>query len=383
MSTGSLPPSTGPVPASTKQSHLTRPRFGAYLVAASSLVVAMGLAAAWLVASLVGPAIFRDHLAQSGESDPLVMAHAEIAFRTAGTLAVAIGAAAALLTSVVVSLVYGRRVSRALAVASAVAQRVARGEYDRRMTDPGLGQEFSSLVASFNAMATDLEHVEATRPAALGDLAHELRTPIAALRGYHEALADGVRPLDADTLAVLERHTERLARLAGDIAEVIAAGEGRLAMRSEPVNLAAVVRDTVQDARAEAEARGVTLVVEAGPARVRGDATRLGQVVGNLVDNALEHTPRGGTVTVTVASQPDTAVLTVADTGEGIAAEHLPRLFERFYRVDPARSRAEGGSGIGLAVVQALVTAHNGTVTAASDGPGHGAQFVVRLPAAP
>jgi signal transduction histidine kinase len=359
--------------------------FGTRLILAMSAVLAVGVVTAWVVASAVGPTIFRDHFAQSGESDPHVIEHAELAYRTAGVLTVAIAAAAMIAACLVVGVLLSKRVSRTLGNATDVAATVAHGDYAGRMPDPKLGREFASWADSFNAMAADLEGVERTRRSTLSDLAHELRTPIAALRGYHEALADGVRQPDRQTMALLARHTDRLSRLADDIRQVTAAEEGRLAMAPTPVRLADIARAACADVRGRADGLGISITVEAAgaaqDAAILGDAVRLGQVVGNLLDNALKHTTSGGNITVSIWCDAKHVSLSVADDGDGIDKEHLPYLFDRFYRVDSARDRTHGGSGIGLAIVKAIVSEHGGRVTAQSDGEGHGARFVVELPA--
>jgi signal transduction histidine kinase len=182
---------------------------------------------------------------------------------------------------------------------------------------------------------------------------------------------------------VLRTQTGRLRRLAEDVASVSRAEVHQLDLHPEPAAPGDLVRDAVAAARPRYAAKGVALVerVEPDPPPVRVDRQRIGQVLGNLLDNALRHTPAGGTVTVTVAGTPAGVRLVVADTGEGIPAADLAHVFERFYRVDAARDRAHGGSGIGLAIVRALVHEHGGRVTAASDGPGSGATFTVTLPA--
>ena len=354
------------------------------LLAATTAVVLVAAATAWVVAAAIGPGIFHDHLLHSGTSDPAALVHAEEAFRTASAISLAVALVAAVATSAVVSLSLTRRVGRSLALTTDAAHRVAAGDHTARVPPVGMGPEFEELGHAFNSMAADLGAIEASRRRMLGDLAHEMRTPLATLDAHLEAIQDGVRHPDPDTVSLLRTQVARLARLGEDIALVTTAEEGGLTMRRAPVRFAQVVADAHTQAAARYADAGVTLDVRVSAAArdavVTADGDRLGQVLTNLLDNALRHTPRGGSVTLTAATTGSTVVLQVADTGAGIDPEHLPHLFERFYRVDAARDRAHGGSGVGLAIVHAIVTAHGGTVTPTSPGPGQGATFTVTLP---
>ncbi len=228
--------------------------------------------------------------------------------------------------------------------------------------------------------------MEDTRRRLLTDLAHELRTPIATLAAYHEGLGDGVVDLGPETRAVLTEQTARLTRLADDIEEVSRAEEGRLALHRQPVAVAELVATATDALREPFAGQGVTLTVRRSRALdtlVEVDRTRVGQVLTNLLSNALRHTPAGGTVTVGARREGGEVVLRVTDDGEGIPADQLPHVFERFFRGDGARSRDRSGSGIGLTISRAIVDAHGGSITAASAGPGRGATFSVTLPAAP
>jgi signal transduction histidine kinase len=312
-------------------------------------------------------------------------AHAEEAFRSANGLSLTFALIASLVVAVAVAVYLTRRLDRSLRPLSTAAIDVSQGRYDVRVPTPGLGAEFDDLAVAFNRMAGQLQRVEQTRRRLLGDLAHELRTPVATLGAYLDGLEDGVATLDADTIEILRTQTRRLGRLAEDVSAVSRAEEHQLTLQPVPVAAAELVAAAVAVAADRYAERGVTLTqdVRATLPSVLADPDRLGQVLGNLLDNALRHTPAAGTVCVTADQRADGMTrLQVRDTGEGIAAEHLPHLFERFYRVDAARDRGRGGSGIGLAIVKALVEAHGGRVSAASDGPGHGATFTLTLPPA-
>lgn len=248
-----------------------------------------------------------------------------------------------------------------------------------------MGREFDELAESFNRMASRLQDAERLRGRLLADVAHEVRTPVATMTAYLEALEDGVQVLDPVTIALLREQARRLTRLSEDLTAVTRAESGELTLDRRPTPPGDLVATAVGAGRERATEQGVDLRadVAAGLPDVLVDRLRIGQVLDNLVTNALRHTPPGGTVTAHAAPGPGGQVrLIVHDTGEGIAAEHLPHLFERFYRADTARDRAHGGSGIGLAICQALIHAHGGTITATSPGPGAGATFTITLPPA-
>ncbi|WP_211331421.1 sensor histidine kinase [Flaviflexus salsibiostraticola] len=357
----------------------------ARLLAATAVVVFVGWVTAWVVVAVIGPAIFHDHLVQGRPSEPAVVQHAEEAFQSASALSWAGALLVAAIASVVVSLFLARRVNHSLTAASDAARAVAAGDHSARVPEVGLGREFDELAQAFNAMAADLAEVEVTRTRMLGDLAHEMRTPLAVLDGYLEAILDGVQDADEETIAILRDQVSRLSRLGEDIALVTTAHEGVLAVHRRELDVADQLAAAHAASRSRFDEHDVRLLwavsAAASEARVLADPDRLAQVLTNLLDNALRHTPAGGEVTLTADQEGPDIVLRVTDNGAGITAEHMPHLFDRFYRVDAARDRAHGGSGIGLAVVDAIVRAHGGMVSASSPGPGQGAAFTVTLPA--
>ena len=355
------------------------------LLIALAVVMVTGAVTAWLVASAVGPGLFHEHMLRAGleDHDTAVM-HAERAFRDASTVALGLALGAAGTASAAVSAVLTRRIGRSLTAVSAAATRLGAGAYGSRVPAPGLGAEFDGLAEAFNTMAGRLQDAERLRARLLADVAHEVRTPVATITGYLEAVEDGVKPFDAATIAVLREQGARLTRLAADLAAVTRAEAGDLVLDLQTVPVSDLLHAAAAAARERATTAGVTVLVEdrSGVAVVV-DRHRIAQVLDNLVSNAVRHTPRGGTITLHAAAKLDRWVtMSVTDTGEGIAAEHLPYLFQRFYRVDTARDRAGGGSGIGLAICKALSEAHGGTITATSPGPGRGATFNVTLRAA-
>jgi signal transduction histidine kinase len=354
------------------------------LLVAQTLVLVAGTLTAWLIAANVGPSLFHTHLASANVgSTPTQIAHAEMAYRSANTISLSFALLAALVAALAVSVYQTRRIGRSVSTIAAAASNVAGGHYDIRVPGPGLGPEFDALASAFNQMADRLGSVERTRRRLLADLGHEMRTPVATLGAYLEALEDGVATLDAGTAELLRSQTRRLARLSEDISTVSRAEEGQVRLDMVTVHPELVVAAAIKAAAEAYESKGVRLVsdIAGGLPELSLDPERIGQVLGNLLDNALRHTPGGGTVTVSASiSRTGGVALSVADTGDGIPAEHLPHVFERFYRVDTARDRTHGGSGIGLAIAKALVEAHGGQLTVTSPGTGQGTTFLILLP---
>ena len=361
-----------------------RPGFATRLLLAQALVLVAGAMTSWLVASAVGPGIFRDHLQRAGVAQtPAEATHVEEAFASALIVSLLVALLASVLMALAVTWYFTRRVQRSITAVADSASEIATGRFSSRVPSPGLGGEFDQLAATFNQLAERLDTVEITRRRMLADLAHEMRTPLATLDAHLEALEDGVRDLDEPTLAVLRSSTQRLGRLAQDINAVSRAEESKLEINLVPTDPRDLVEAASRAAHDRYRAKGVGLVEDvAADATVSVDAERMGQVLGNLLDNALRHTPRGGAVTLGCHVIDDTWVeFLVRDSGEGIEPEHLTHVFDRFYRADTARNRQQGGSGIGLTITRALVEAHGGSISAASPGRGRGATFTVRLPA--
>lgn len=363
-----------------------RGSLAARLLGAQSLVLLAGAATTWVVASMVAPGTFHTHLQHAGVGHTAAEAiHVERAFNDSLLIALGVALVTSVLMALGVTAYFTRRVQRSTAAVAESAVDIASGQYRARVPSPGLGSEFDLLATTINELAERLGDVETTRRRILADLAHEMRTPLASIEAHLEAVEDGVRELDEATLAVLHSDTSRLQRLAEDISAVSQAEEGRLESRPVPTMAGTLLESAAAAARDAFDAKGVELLVDADTVAgtVLVDPQRMAQVLGNLLDNALRHTPPGGTVKLTVG-QPDRrwVELKVGDTGEGIDPAHLPHVFERFYRADAARARSRGGSGIGLTISRALVEAHGGRLSASSEGLGKGATFTVRLPVA-
>jgi signal transduction histidine kinase len=262
------------------------------------------------------------------------------------------------------------------------AERIGHGSYQTRVPVPAGGDELATLATAFNQMADALAATEQRRQALLADLAHELRTPLATLQAYVEGLADGVVAADEEAWKVLEAELARLRRLAEDLTAVSRAEAQQLDLRRRQVDPGVLVMGAVQAAQPAFAAKGVALKTRVGHGLpwVAADPDRIGEVLANLLGNALRHTAEGGVVEVSAREDGDVIELAVVDSGEGIPPELLERVFERFFRVDQARTHNGGGSGIGLTITRAIVDAHGGQVWAESAGQGRGARLVVRLP---
>ncbi|MEV0743280.1 HAMP domain-containing sensor histidine kinase [Streptomyces sp. NPDC050549] len=259
------------------------------------------------------------------------------------------------------------------------ARALAAGDHTARARVDAPG-ELGDLSRAFDSMADDVTHAEQARRRLSADVAHELRTPLAALQAGLEELRDGYDTPSPGRLAALHDQTLRLGRVVGDLAELSEAESARLSLNTAPVELAHLVRHAVTDREAELRAAGLTVRtrIATQPLPVHADADRIHQALGNLLSNAARYCRPGDTVTVTASAEGNAVLVEVTDDGPGIPAGELPHVFDRLWRGSAARNRS-GGSGIGLAVVKELITAHGGTVTALSK-PAAGTRIVIRLP---
>jgi two-component system, OmpR family, sensor histidine kinase BaeS len=355
----------------------------ARLLIAFLVVIAAAIGTVGIAVTLVGPGYFTDAMGHL-PGDPMGEAMGEatlVAFTDAMRQALVAATVIAVITATVVSLLVAGRIAGPIGAMARAARRISGGHYEDRVPAEGPG-ELAELATSFNDMAGSLEATERRRLQLVGDVAHELRTPLTTLDGYLEGLEDGVVTPSAQTWHLLRAETARLTRMVNELSELWRAEANQLPLQMEAVDAAAIAREVGERFAPHAVARGVTLVLPEGAAAAMADRDRLAQVLANYLSNALRHAPDGSRVDVTVARTPGNVRVSVRDEGPGLAADQLEAVFERFYRVDAARSRAAGGSGIGLAIVRALADAMGGTAWAESDGPGLGATFHVELPEA-
>lgn len=334
--------------------------------------------------SLVGPGYFAEAMGHAVDDPhtPTMDALTLAAFGDAMRTALLAAALIALLAAVLVSLAVSARIAGPISCLAAAAHRVAVGHYAERVPATGTG-EVSELAEAFNIMSGSLEDDERRRLQLVGDVAHELRTPLTTLDGYLEGLQDGVIEASPQTWQLLRRETGRLNRLVGDLAQLWRAEARQLPLHLEAVHVDPLLAELA--ARFEQEAAGRSMRIELGGASrltVCADRDRLVQMVGNYLSNALRYAPIGSAVRLAAQRREGEIVIAVGDEGPGLSAEQLTHLFERFYRPDPSRSRALGGSGIGLAITRALAEAMDGRAWVTSDGVGAGSSFHIALPAA-
>jgi len=290
-----------------------------------------------------------------------------------------VAGAASALAALVLAFLLAETLSRPLRRIRDAAQQIEEGDLTARV-EPSGDSEMRAVGHALNRLAETLEHEEEIRKASVADLAHEVRTPVSALLSRIEAAQDGVLADEAANLEAMHAETLRLARLLDDLARLAEAERPGLLIEKRVLDLAEVGRREADALGPLFATKGVAFATDFEPVAVRGDADRLGQVVSNLLSNALRYTAPGGRVDLRVRREDGWAVLEVADTGVGIAPEDLKHVFTRFWRGEKSRSRATGGAGIGLAIVHELVRAHDGRIDVESR-PSTGSTFRVSLPA--
>lgn len=354
------------------------------LVVSHLLVAAVGAAATFLLVRILAPqALDRRMRGLGGGPGTGRMMREQFVAAVDSALLVGVGVGALAAAAIGAAAAY--RLARPLERLSSATREMASGRYDVDVPAPGT-RELDDLADGVRSLGASLRETEERRVRLLGEVAHEMRTPLTVVDGYVEGMIDGILPADDETLALVSGELRRLRRLSDDLSSLSRAEEGRLDLAVRETDLTEVVRQAAERLRPQAEDAGVELLVRVGgaPLRAEVDADRVAQVVTNLVGNALRATPAGGRVSVSVECAGDTVVTRVMDTGEGLDPTDVERVFERFYRV-PGRRRPEQGSGdegsgIGLTVSRRIAAAHDGTLTAGSAGRGQGATFTLTLP---
>jgi histidine kinase len=324
-----------------------------------------------------------DHLMATGRMAEDLLAN----FGKAVTEATLFALSAAALAAIGVSAIIARRVVTPVREMMSASRDIAQGNYGRRVTLPPNRSaneldELGQLAHSFNQMATQLEESDALRRQLIGDVSHELLTPLTVIKGSMEGLLDGILPAEPATFQQVYHEAARLQRLAADLQELSRVEAGANKRHLQMIDMTALVNAVANRLRLQFEDKDVALYVHLPREliMVEGDNDQLTQALINLLGNALQYTPPGGQVDVRLRREKEKATVTVTDTGAGIAAAHLPHLFTRFYRVDKSRARVSGGSGIGLTIARQMVTGHNGQIWAESDGLGCGSTFGFSLP---
>ena len=323
---------------------------------------AVGVVILGVGVAVVGAGVFTDLMMKAGDSAE----HAREMYDHSVTQVMVAATVLAVVASVVLAILLGRMLAKPLADIGAAARRIADGDYAARVPRSG-PEELASLADSFNQMATSLERQEEMRRDFIANAAHELRTPLTNLQGYLEALRDGVITADRATYESLHEEADRLVRLSRSLDALAEGDAGSSPMTLVEVDLAGAIRTAIDLAAPSAERARLRLESEVPvDLQARADPDRLAQVLANLLSNAVRYTPAGGTITVRAERRPDDILVSVSNTGDGIPAGDLDRVFERFYRVEKSRDRARGGAGIGLAIVKQLVESFGGRVGAES-----------------
>lgn len=293
-----------------------------------------------------------------------------------------LGGSLAIGIALLLTLGLSRRMMSPVGALAKASRRLGHGDLSQRVKVQGEG-EVAALAQAFNSMAADLEYAEQLRRNMVADVAHELRTPLSNIQGYLEAIRDGMIKPDADAICSLDEETRLLSQLVNELQELSLAEAGELKLVYQTEDIANLVKQTVSSWQPQLMAKEISLSLDlpGNLPPVNIDWQRVNEVLHNILENAVAHTPKGGTITVAAGEKGKWVEVSVCDTGEGIPAEDLPHIFERFYRVDKSRARATGGSGLGLTIAKRLIEAHGGTITVESK-LGEGSRFSFTLPVA-
>jgi histidine kinase len=295
-----------------------------------------------------------------------------------------LSAVAAVGVAALASWTLSRRIVRPVQEMARASRRISAGHYDERLVTYDADDELGELTRSFNQMAQALDETEQMRQQLIADVSHELSTPLASIKGYMEGLQDGVIAPAPETFDLIQREASRLQRLVRDLQMLSRAEAAQLGMDLRPADAVELARLAVEWLRPQFEEKGVALEADLpeGELSIQADFDRIRQVLSNVLGNALQYTPPGGRVILRLARDGQIARFAVQDTGIGLAAGDLERVFQRFYRVDRSRARSSGGSGIGLTIARHIIEAHGGRLWAESAGPGQGSQFSFTVPLA-
>ncbi|HET8851085.1 MAG TPA: ATP-binding protein [Ktedonobacteraceae bacterium] len=356
------------------------------------LIVLVGVATLLAVTFALAPTLFQAQLVPILQAHPGTLTTAEASQRILGDflgtllIALVLAAVAAIVTSLATSFFVARRITVPLQQMTQISQRISAGHYAERVVVAPVhrADELGRLTASINALAVALEQTERRRLEVIGDVAHELRTPIATLEGYLEGLLDGVVEPTPDTWAMLHTQAGRLRRLVDDLQELSRAEARQIPLSLQPVAPQRLVQSALEPLEGQFAEKGLELHIHLPEdlPQVIADPARAAQILTNVLVNALRYTPAPGKIEIVVSREEDMVAFRVTDTGVGLTPEQLAHIFERFYRVDKSRSRTLGGSGIGLTIAQSLAQAMGGDIRVASAGLGQGSSFILTLPQA-
>lgn len=295
---------------------------------------------------------------------------------------IVIGALSALAASFFFSLIMVRWLTKPIHDITTASRLVAQGNLEQRVP-VRTGDELGELATAFNNMTKDLAHSEQQRRQLTADIAHDLRTPLSLILGHSEAISDGVLPATPETLTIIHDEARRLNHLIEDLRTLTLSETGELTLQKRPINPTDLLNRAGMAHQPKAREKAITLTIEPFDTLplVKVDPRRIGQVLDNLVSNAIRYTPKNGRIFLNAQRQNDTVQFSIRDNGPGIKPDDLRHIFDRFYRANRARTRTEGGSGLGLAIAKSLVVQHNGRIWAESQ-VGEGTVFHFTLPTA-
>ncbi len=374
-----------------------RSHLGAKLLLSYLVVIVAGMIVLILTSQSILPASFNRHMGGmmgpgsgmmgmggQGFGSPNAMSQLYLDYRASFDEALMYAGLAAMAAAILLSIFLSRSVTAPVRDMSLAAQHIAEGHYDERVQVRG-SDELAQLAMRFNQMAMKLDQVESMRRRLIGDVSHELRTPLTAIKGSMEGLMDGILPAKEETYQQIQAEADRLNRLVDDLQELsrVEARAYELDIRS--LEASTLIRAVMKRLSPQAEFKRITLELELASDRPRilADEDRTIQVLTNLIGNAIQYTLEGGKIIVAADRVDNELQFSVRDTGIGVSSEHLPQLFDRFYRVDRSRSRRSGGgSGIGLTIARSLVEAQGGRIWVESRGEGQGSTFRFTLPIA-
>jgi two-component system sensor histidine kinase BaeS len=354
------------------------------------LIVLVGVATLLVVTFALAPTLFQAQLVPILQTHPEAMTTTEAIQRILGDflgtlfIALAVAAIVATVTSLATSLFVARRITVPLRQMTQISQRISAGNYAERIVIASVHatDELGQLASSINTLAVALEQTERRRLEVISNVAHELRTPIATLEGYLEGLLDGVIEPTPRTWAMLHTEAGRLRRLVDDLQELSRAEARQVPLSLQPVVPQRLVQNALEPLAGQFAEKGLELQIHVPEdlPQIMADPTRAVQILTNVLVNALRYTPAPGKVALAVSREDTMVAFRVSDTGVGLSPEQIAHIFERFYRVDKSRSRAFGGSGIGLTIAQSLAQAMGGEIRVESAGLGQGSSFTLTLP---
>lgn len=355
------------------------------------LVVVIGLVVLAISTAFVAPVNFSQQMTHMGgklngmmgQHRQELTAELEASFNNSLINALITAGLAATLAAGVVSWFVSNRIVHPIQALVTLSQRIAGGHYEQRL-HLNTGDELAELVENFNRMAASLAETEGMRQRLLGDVTHELKTPLTSIKGYMEGLQDGVLPATPETFQLIHNEADRLQRLVEDLQELSRTEAGQIQLEITTCDPHQIITPVIERMRPQFREKEIELdtTIPDDLPLIRADVDRTAQVLTNLLGNALQYTPSQGHVTVNVTQRGHQLCFSIRDSGVGLASNDLERIFQRFYRVDKSRSRASGGSGIGLTIAKHLVEAQGGTIHAESAGVGKGSQFSFTLPLA-